>query len=282
MYGTGELGAHRRRAEAPAQGGRCLPAAHKLTGAAGHPGERRDPVRRRTGLRRSPERRTRSCGSVSRRNSAVLVLVAAGLILMLSIGTRQGFGLFLHPMCSALGWGRETFSAAIALQNLVWGLAQPFTGIIADRYGAARVTAVGGLLYALGLVMMAYSTTGPALDVSAGLLIGLGLSGASFGVVLGVVGRAVRAGAPHRRARPGRRGRLDRPVRDAALRAAADLAVRLVQRAPRAGGIRVPHRAARRGVRQQGSGRARTAGSSNRSRQPCARRDATRASGSRP
>jgi predicted MFS family arabinose efflux permease len=128
---------------------------------------------------------------MTRSRSALLVLVAAGLILMLSIGTRQGFGLFLHPMCSALGWGRETFSAAIALQNLVWGLAQPFTGMIADRYGAARVTAVGGLLYALGLVMMAYSTTGPALDVSAGLLIGLGLSGASFGVVLGVVGRAV-------------------------------------------------------------------------------------------
>ncbi len=133
---------------------------------------------------------------MSRRSSSVLVLVAAGLILMFSIGTRQGFGLFLHPMCSALGWGRETFSAAIALQNLVWGLAQPFTGMIADRYGAARVTAVGGLLYSLGLVMMAYSTTGPALDVSAGLFIGLGLSGASFGVVLGVVGRAV---TPERR-----------------------------------------------------------------------------------
>ena len=128
---------------------------------------------------------------MTRSRSALIVLVAAGLILMLAIGTRQGFGLFLHPMCSALGWGRETFSAAIALQNLVWGLAQPFTGIIADRYGAARVTAAGGFLYALGLVMMAYSTTGPALDVSAGLLIGLGLSGASFGVVLGVVGRAV-------------------------------------------------------------------------------------------
>lgn len=133
---------------------------------------------------------------MTRARSPVVVLVAAGLILMLALGTRQGFGLFLQPMCSALGWGRETFSAAIALQNLVWGLAQPFTGMIADRFGAARVTAVGGLLYAIGLVMMAYSTTGPALDVSAGLLIGLGLSGASFGVVLGVVGRAVR---PERR-----------------------------------------------------------------------------------
>jgi predicted MFS family arabinose efflux permease len=128
---------------------------------------------------------------MTRSRAPLFVLLAAGLILMLALGTRQGFGLFLQPMCSALGWGRETFSAAIALQNLVWGLAQPFTGMVADRYGAARVTAVGGLLYSLGLVMMAYSTTGPALDVSAGLLIGLGLSGASFGVVLGVVGRAV-------------------------------------------------------------------------------------------
>ena len=133
---------------------------------------------------------------MARARSPIVILVAAGLILMLALGTRQGFGLFLQPMCSALGWGRETFSAAIALQNLVWGLAQPFTGMIADRFGAARVAALGGLLYTLGLVMMAYSTTGPALDVSAGLLIGLGLSGASFGVVLGVVGRVVQ---PERR-----------------------------------------------------------------------------------
>jgi predicted MFS family arabinose efflux permease len=125
-----------------------------------------------------------------------LILAAASLILLIALGTRQGFGLFLHPMCSALGWGRETFAAAIALQNLIWGLAQPVTGMIADRFGAARVVAVGGACYALGLVLMAYSTTGVALDFSAGLLIGLGLSGASFGVVLGVVGRA--APAEHR------------------------------------------------------------------------------------
>jgi len=128
---------------------------------------------------------------VTRPRAPFVVLGAAALILLLAIGTRQGFGLFLHPMCSALGWGRETFSVAIALQNLVWGLAQPFTGMIADRYGAARVVAAGGALYAAGLVLMAHSTTGLELDFSTGLLIGLGLSGASFGVVLGVVGRAV-------------------------------------------------------------------------------------------
>lgn len=117
--------------------------------------------------------------------------------MLLALGTRQSFGLFLPPMCSALGVGRETFSFAIALQNLIWGLAQPFTGMVADRFGAGRVLAAGGLCYAAGLVLMAYSATGLDLDFSAGLLIGLGLSGASFGVVLGVVGRRVR---PDRRA----------------------------------------------------------------------------------
>jgi predicted MFS family arabinose efflux permease len=117
------------------------------------------------------------------------VLVCASAILFLALGTRQGFGLFLQPMCSALGWGRETFAAAIALQNLLWGLAQPFAGAVADRFGAGRVLAVGGLCYAAGLVLMAYSNTGLDLGLSTGLLIGIGLSACSFGVVLGVVGR---------------------------------------------------------------------------------------------
>src|SRR4051812_12710604 len=80
-----------------------------------------------------------------------VVLVCGGLILLLAIGTRQSFGLFLVPMSLDLGWGRETFSFAIALQNLVWGLAMPFVGAIADRFGAARVLAAGGLAYAVGL-----------------------------------------------------------------------------------------------------------------------------------
>ena len=109
---------------------------------------------------------------------------------MLSIGTRQSFGLFLQPMTIDLQWTRETFSFAIALQNIVWGLGQPFAGAIADKYGAARVIAAGGVFYALGLVLMAYSTSGIAFDISAGILVGLGLSGSGFGVVMGVVGRA--------------------------------------------------------------------------------------------
>ena len=191
-----------------------------------------------------------------RARSPVVVLVAAGLILMLALGTRQGFGLFLQPMCSALGWGRETFSAAIALQNLVWGLAQPFTGMIADRFGAARVTAAGGLLYTIGLVMMAYSTTGPG----ARRVGGPDDRPRSERRELRRGARRRRAGGAartaHRRARARRRRRIDRPVRDAALRAAPDLADRMVQRAPPARGVGIPDRAARGGVRQQGGGRA--------------------------
>lgn len=129
------------------------------------------------------------------RNPAV-VLACACLILMLSLGTRQSFGLFLQPLSSGRGWGREIFAFAIAVQNLIWGLAQPFSGMIADKYGAGRVLAAGAILYALGLVLIPLSTTGVQLDLSAGILIGLGMSGTSFSVVLGVIGRSL---SPERR-----------------------------------------------------------------------------------
>ena len=80
------------------------------------------------------------------------VLLGASLILALSLGIRHGFGLFLSPMSGEYGWGREVFAFAIALQNLIWGLAQPITGAVADRFGARRVIIGGGLLYAAGLV----------------------------------------------------------------------------------------------------------------------------------
>ncbi|MBA2350681.1 MAG: MFS transporter [Burkholderiales bacterium] len=125
-----------------------------------------------------------------------LILICGGLILTLSLGTRQGFGLFLQPMTSEFGWGRATFAFAIALQNLVWGVAQPFSGMIADRFGAGRVLAGGAALYALGLALMALSSTGVELALSAGVLLGLALSGTSFGVVYGVIGRTF---APEKR-----------------------------------------------------------------------------------
>ena len=118
------------------------------------------------------------------------MLACGGLILMLALGTRQSFGLFLRPMSLDLGWGREVFSFAIALQNLVWGLAMPFAGAIADRYGAARVLVAGALAYGAGVVAMAYATEPLAFQLSAGVLVGLGLSGTGFGVVLAVVARA--------------------------------------------------------------------------------------------
>lgn len=119
------------------------------------------------------------------------MLLGSSLILALSLGVRHGFGLFLPPMSAEFGWGREVFAFAIALQNLIWGLAQPVTGALADRFGVARAVLVGGILYAIGLLLMASADTPLTLSLSAGVLIGLGLSGTSFSVILGAMGRAV-------------------------------------------------------------------------------------------
>jgi MFS family permease len=125
------------------------------------------------------------------RISPTTVLVCGALILSISLGIRHGFGLFLQPMSVDMGWGREVFSFAIAIQNLVWGIAQPFTGSIADRFGAGRAIIVGAVLYVAGLVLMAASTTPGLLTVSAGFLIGFGLSGTTFSIVFGAVSRAL-------------------------------------------------------------------------------------------
>src|SRR3981081_1532594 len=118
------------------------------------------------------------------------VLICGGLILTLAMGIRHGFGLFLQPMSADLHWGRETFALALAVQNLVWGVTQPFAGMIADKYGAGRVLIGGTVLYALGLVTMAHATTPLMMVLTAGVLIGTGLSGVPFSVVSGVLGRA--------------------------------------------------------------------------------------------
>ncbi|MCH4564762.1 MFS transporter [Halomonas sp. EGI 63088] len=130
-----------------------------------------------------------------RRHTLLLVLLGS-LVISVAMGLRHGFGLFMEPMSSELGWGREVFAFALALQNLLWGLSQPFTGALADRFGAARVVAIGGLLYALGLTFMGLSDSALGMSLSAGVLIGLGLSGTTFSVILGAVGRAV---APEKR-----------------------------------------------------------------------------------
>ena len=124
------------------------------------------------------------------------VLVCAALILTLAMGVRQTMGLLMPQMTVSNGWTRDEFALAIALQNILWGAFVPFAGAIADRYGAGRVLVVSGVSYVLGLVLMALSPTPLALDFSAGLLIGLALSGTTFGVVMGVVAKVV---APEKR-----------------------------------------------------------------------------------
>ena len=120
----------------------------------------------------------------------VVVLICSGIILTLSLGTRHSFGLYLQPMTLDLGWSRETFAIGLALQNLVYGIATPFAGMVADKYGAARALVAGTILYALGMVMMAHASTGWEFSLSAGLLVGAGLSCSGFAIVFGVVGRA--------------------------------------------------------------------------------------------
>jgi MFS family permease len=121
--------------------------------------------------------------------SPTAVLVAGCVILCIGFGVRSGFGLFLQPMSLENGWGRETFSLAMAIQNLLWGIFGPFAGGIADRYGAGRVVALCGITYVLGLIVMAFTETALALHVGSGFLIGLALSGATFATILAVIGR---------------------------------------------------------------------------------------------
>lgn len=120
-----------------------------------------------------------------------LVLICGSLISLISFGLRSSFGLFTDPLSAAHGWGREVFALAVAVQNLAWGIAQPLAGIVVDRYGPARVLAAGGLLYALGMVLMAYSDTAVTLNLSAGVMVGVALGGASTFTVVAAFARLV-------------------------------------------------------------------------------------------
>jgi predicted MFS family arabinose efflux permease len=124
--------------------------------------------------------------------TALLAIACAAFIVTISMGIRQSFGLFMQPMDDAFGFGRESFGFAIALQNLLFGLVQPFVGALADRYGARRVVVAGTLIYALGLGLAAGAQTALGLTGAFGLLVGLGLSGTTFVVVMSAVGRWVR------------------------------------------------------------------------------------------
>jgi predicted MFS family arabinose efflux permease len=128
---------------------------------------------------------------MSTRRSTTVIVVSGCVIAVVTYGLRASLGLFTQPLSDLRGWDRETFAFAIAIQNLLWGLGQPFAGAVADRFGAGRVLAVGGVLYAAGGVLMAASTSGAALTLSGGVLLGLGLSGASFMIVLAAFARLV-------------------------------------------------------------------------------------------
>ena len=117
------------------------------------------------------------------------VLLCGALVVTLSMGIRHGFGLWLQPITMERGWTRETFSFAMALQNLAFGLAGPLAGMWADKHGAFRVLLVAGVLYAAGLVGMALAPSGLVFSATAGLLIGVAQSGCTYAVIFGVVAR---------------------------------------------------------------------------------------------
>jgi len=122
------------------------------------------------------------------RTPAVIVLCGCA-IAVLSFGPRSALGFFLTPLSQQNGWGRDVFSLALAFQNLLWGLGLPFAGAIADRFGIVRVLVVGALMYAAGLVVMAHAQSPMTLELSAGALIGFGMSGCSFNIVLAAFGK---------------------------------------------------------------------------------------------
>ena len=130
----------------------------------------------------------RSLSAIGWRTPAVIVLCGC-VCAVISFGPRATLGFFLTPQSLANGWGRDVFGLAIAIQNIMWGLGQPFAGMLADRFGVVRVLWVGAIVYAIGLAMMAYATTPLMLNLSAGVFIGFGLAGCAFSVVLSAFGK---------------------------------------------------------------------------------------------
>jgi len=120
-----------------------------------------------------------------------LIVLCGCLISLITLGVRAGFGLFTDPLSDARGWDREVFAFAMALQNLLWGLGQPVAGAIADRFGPGRVLTAGAVLYAAGTALMAVSSSPIALHLSGGVLLGLGVAGSSFIVVIAAFSRLV-------------------------------------------------------------------------------------------
>jgi len=121
----------------------------------------------------------------------LIVILAGCAISLITFGPRSATGLFMQPVSEANGWGRDVFALAFAVQNLLWGLGQPIAGAVADRFGTLRVLCGGALLYAAGLVLMVYSTTPLTFNITVGVMIGFGLSGCSFNLVVAALGKLV-------------------------------------------------------------------------------------------
>ena len=124
-----------------------------------------------------------------RNPSLKTVLLASGVVLTLAMGVRHGFGFWLQPISQANDWTRETYSLAMAMQNLLWGVFGPFAGMAADRFGTMRVVLVGAISYMLGLIWMAVVTNPTLFVMGSGVFVGLGLACTAFGAVSGIIGR---------------------------------------------------------------------------------------------
>jgi MFS family permease len=142
----------------------------------------------------TPSPGSAAAGTVARTWRTPALIIGFGcMIAMMSFGPRSTLGFFLTPLSNANHWGRDVFAFALALQNLLWGIGQPLAGMIADRFGTGRVLTAGALMYALGLGLMSHASSAPVLDASAGVLIGFGLSGSSFMVLLAAFGKLLPA-----------------------------------------------------------------------------------------
>ncbi len=134
---------------------------------------------------------TRAAAAASR--IPLLIVICGCLIAALGFGPRSAMGFFQLPMLEEKGWDRTTFGLAMAIQNIFWGLGQPLFGAIADRFGTWRVLALGGVIYAAGLLLMATADSPAMLHFGGGVLVGLGVAAASFGIVLAAFARNVPA-----------------------------------------------------------------------------------------
>jgi len=121
----------------------------------------------------------------------MIVLISGCIVAIINFGVRSTFGLFTIPISEANQWPREVFSLAIAIQNLVWGIGTPIAGMLADRFGSARVLMAGAVLYALGVLVMDHTSNVMVFHLGGGVLVGIGIAMSSFSIVMAALGRIV-------------------------------------------------------------------------------------------